>query len=321
MNSTLGPQLGRTYFAVQALAGAAWWVGVFTRPSIREATLGGLDPLMIALLDVPLFIGGSACAALGSRIATWVATGWSALVAIGMVGYATVTTLTGWGAVTMIAATVASVVAAMLTLTGSIPRERAFVGPFAFHVASPASMARYLAGTFTQIAIFWGLFLGVIPVIIVWCEHRWALDLLIPGWVVGLGAMLFILTSALGLWAAFSMATVGRGTPLPRATAARLVITGPYRFVRNPMAVSGIGQGISVGLMHGSWLVVIYALCGSLLWNWVIRPGEEADLEARFGDEFRAYAARVRCWVPTLRPRQAPATDTPTTPLHSRSSR
>jgi protein-S-isoprenylcysteine O-methyltransferase Ste14 len=76
------------------------------------------------------------------------------------------------------------------------------------------------------------------------------------------------------------------------------VIAGPYRYVRNPMAVAGIAQGVAVGLLLGSWLVVIWALCGSLVWNSLIRPFEEEDLEKRFGDDFRAYRDHVKCWVP-----------------------
>ncbi|WP_323127765.1 methyltransferase family protein [Brevibacterium pigmentatum] len=79
-----------------------------------------------------------------------------------------------------------------------------------------------------------------------------------------------------------------------------LVNRGPYAFVRNPMAIAGIVQGVSMGLLIGSWLVVVYALIGSLLWNWLIRPHEEADLIERFGDEYRDYAKRVRCWWPTF---------------------
>lgn len=55
------------------------------------------------------------------------------------------------------------------------------------------------------------------------------------------------------------------------------MIAGPYRFVRNPMALAGVTQAAAVGLMLGSWLVVAYAVIGSSLWNHVVRPGEEAD--------------------------------------------
>lgn len=76
------------------------------------------------------------------------------------------------------------------------------------------------------------------------------------------------------------------------------MITGPYRFVRNPMAIGGIAQGVAIGLMVGSWLVIVYALSGSLVWNALVRPLEETDLEERFGSAFRAYRDRVSCWIP-----------------------
>jgi hypothetical protein len=57
----------RLWFAAQALGGAAWWVAVPTIPAVRVATLGSLDPLPVALLDIPLFVVGSALAAAGIR--------------------------------------------------------------------------------------------------------------------------------------------------------------------------------------------------------------------------------------------------------------
>jgi len=101
------------------------------------------------------------------------------------------------------------------------------------------------------------------------------------------------------MWSAATMATLGDGTPLPSAMPNRLVIAGPYRFVRNPMAISGIGQGISVGLIASSWLIVLYAIAESTLGNYAVRSIEEHDLEERFGEAFRWYRDSVRCWAPT----------------------
>lgn len=67
------------------------------------------------------------------------------------------------------------------------------------------------------------------------------------------------------------------------------------------MAVAGILQGVAVGLLLSSWLVVAYALCGAALWHAFVRRIEEDDLERRFGEEYRRYRARVRCWWPRLR--------------------
>jgi hypothetical protein len=94
------------------------------------------------------------------------------------------------------------------------------------------------------------------------------------------------------------MSTLGDGTPLPAAMPNRLVIAGPYRWVRNPMAVAGIVQGAGVGLILESWLVLAYAVAGSLVWNYAIRPLEEYDLSERFGEQFLHYRNTVRCWTP-----------------------
>jgi protein-S-isoprenylcysteine O-methyltransferase Ste14 len=65
------------------------------------------------------------------------------------------------------------------------------------------------------------------------------------------------------------------------------------------MAVAGVLQTAGVGLMVGSWMVVVIAVAGALAWNVVIRPVEEADLAARFGEPYRQYTDHVRCWIPT----------------------
>ena len=74
----------RLYFAAQALAGSVWWIAVFAVPFVREATLGSLDPMIMAALDIPLFVLASAVAALGLRTAAVVTTGWTSIVTAGM---------------------------------------------------------------------------------------------------------------------------------------------------------------------------------------------------------------------------------------------
>jgi len=286
---------GRIYFAVQALAGAAWWVAVFTVPAVKTLTLGSLDPVLVATLDIPLFVIASALAAFGVKPAAVVATGWTVLVALAMAVYATISTQAGWGVLVMAAAAGASVLALFLVLLGRIPTEWMTTGPFAFRSATGT---RHVSNTFGQLVLFWGFFLVVAPLVILFLENRWRLHLDL-GWpVAAAGIVILVAASALGLWSAVTMSTIGHGTPLPSAMPTSLVIAGPYRFVRNPMAVAGIVQGVAVGLILSSWLVVAYAVIGSVLWNYAVRPLEEADLEQRFGNEFRAYAASVRCWIP-----------------------
>src|SRR5690554_2049649 len=292
---------GRAYFAVQAVAGAAWWIAVFTVPVVREATLGTLDPVVVAIFDVPLFVVASAVAAFGLRPAAIIGAGWTTFVAAALALYATVTTEAGWGVVVMAAAAGGSVLASCLILFGRIPTAWIIRGPFTFRLATPRSgPAAHLLTTLAQIAVFWGLFLVALPLVITLLEQRWSVTLPLPWFTVTLGVGILVLASALGLWSAFVMSTRGDGTPLPSAMPRHLVIAGPYRWVRNPMAVAGIVQGVAVGLILSSWLVVAYSVAGSLLWNYAIRPHEEADLAERFGDEFRQYRDSVQCWIPRV---------------------
>nr|WP_209706952.1 isoprenylcysteine carboxylmethyltransferase family protein [Leucobacter exalbidus] len=286
---------------MQAAAGALWWVGVFTLPWVRHTTLGELNPVVVGALDIPLFVLASAAVALGLRSFVWVVVPWTVIVTMGLAVYATVTGLAGWGVLIMVAASGGGLAAGLLVWLKRIPTEWIVFGPFRFR-AAPAGRAGYLGQTFGQIVVFWGACLVLIPGIIAVVESRWGLSIQLPLWARIAGGVLLLVASALGIWSAVTMSTLGSGTPLPSAMPRLLVIAGPYRFVRNPMAVAGITQGIAVGLIASSWLVVVYALCGSLIWNWVVRPHEEADLEAKFGPDFAAYRERVSCWVPR-RPR------------------
>ena len=292
---------GRAYFAAQALAGVAWWIAVLSSPMVRELTLGGLDPVTVAVFDIPLFVLASAIAAAGIRAAAVVSAGWTFLVTIALAVYATITTEAGWGVLVMGAAAAGSAIALCLIVFGRIPAEWILRGPFAFRQAvRRPTVATYVATTLGQIVVFWGAFLVAIPLVIAALERRWMLALGFPPFAGPVGVAVLVLASILGVASAAAMSARGHGTPLPSAMPNRLVVAGPYRWVRNPMAVAGIAQGVAVGLILSSWLVVLYAVAGSLVWNYAVRPLEEADLEQRFGKEFRRYRDMVRCWIPRI---------------------
>jgi protein-S-isoprenylcysteine O-methyltransferase Ste14 len=173
--------------------------------------------------------------------------------------------------------------------------------------AKPASAARNVAKTAAQMAVFWTAFLFILPTLI-WNLETW---LGLDGWRFAhpagraAGAVLFALGGALGLTCGLVMALRGKGTPMPTDCARELVVCGPYRYVRNPMAVAGLAQGVAVGVFVGSPLVVLYALAGGPIWNTLVRPWEEIDLERRFGEPYRRYRVAVRCWVPRRTPYQS----------------
>jgi protein-S-isoprenylcysteine O-methyltransferase Ste14 len=292
---------GRAYFAAQAIAGFSWWAAVFLSSAVREATLGSLDPVAVAVFDIPLFVVASSMAAFGVKAAAVVSTVWTGIVAVALAVNSTITTEAGWGVLMMGAATVGSLIALCLVLLGRVPNEWIVRGPFAFRPAIPRpTAATHVASTFGQILLFWGFFLALIPVTLAFLEQRWAVALPFPSFATPVGVTILLLASTLGISSAVAMSTLGNGTPLPSAMPNRLVIAGPYRCIRNPMAAAGILQGAAVGVILQSWLVVAYAVVGSLVWNYVVRPLEEADLEERFGEEFRQYREAVRCWIPRV---------------------
>jgi protein-S-isoprenylcysteine O-methyltransferase Ste14 len=76
-----------------------------------------------------------------------------------------------------------------------------------------------------------------------------------------------------------------------------LVTAGPYQFSRNPIyvALTLIYAGLALAI-DAVWPLAVLPLLLVVLHFGVIRR-EEAYLEAKFGDAYHAYRARVRRWV------------------------
>lgn len=289
------------YFLIQGLAVAGWWILLITYAESRvwfALQTDSLATLWAFWLPDLLLIGpGSFVAALAIQVRFRFAEHLAWLVT-GGVAYATLYTLAlvnmtdrGWlGVVMMLPAMLWSgVFATGLTVGGDM-----------FRRAKASSEAYVLAKTFGQIIVVWSVILIILPYLITILEDKIG----VPRWNFSgqavIGAVLFVLLSVPGVWSAIVMSRKGKGTPLPLDHAASLVVSGPYAYVRNPMAVSGIGQGLAVAFILGSPLVAVYALMGSAIWQLVFRPLEEDDLAKRFGEPYNAYLRNVRCWIPHL---------------------
>lgn len=158
-----------------------------------------------------------------------------------------------------------------------------------------------LVKTFIQIVVVWTLILVVFPYFIVQLENKLGITKFTFPFQTAVSFIFFISISSLGVSSAYLMSKIGKGTPLPLDYAPNLVIKGTYSYVRNPMAISGVGQGIAVGLFLGSPLVLLYAFMGALIWQVVFRELEEINLLERFGKEYENYCKNVQCWIPNLK--------------------
>jgi protein-S-isoprenylcysteine O-methyltransferase Ste14 len=94
----------------------------------------------------------------------------------------------------------------------------------------------------------------------------------------------------------------GLGTPAPVAAPDRLVVGGPYRYVRNPMYVAVLAVIVGQALLLGQPDLLLYAAALWLIVASFVRFYEEPTLARRFGAEYETYRRAVPAWWPRLRP-------------------
>ena len=123
--------------------------------------------------------------------------------------------------------------------------------------------------------------------------HPWAEPGTVPrliGW--GLVAVWLALSAS----AVFLFRRAGT-TPNPFRPTTALVLYGPYRFTRNPMYLSLAALYVGLTLLVNSlWPLLFFPAVIWFVQTQVIAR-EEAYLEARFGEGYRAYKTRVRRWI------------------------
>ena len=93
---------------------------------------------------------------------------------------------------------------------------------------------------------------------------------------------------------------VGRGSLFPTVPTERLVVSGLYRWVRNPMYVGDIVVLLGEALLFRSAWMLPYTLAIALGFDLFIRKYEEPTLQRRYGAEYSAFCARVNRWWPRI---------------------
>jgi protein-S-isoprenylcysteine O-methyltransferase Ste14 len=93
-------------------------------------------------------------------------------------------------------------------------------------------------------------------------------------------------------------AVEGLGTPAPIAPTKTLVVTGFYRYVRNPMYVALIAIVLGQALLFEDWVLAVYALAIWIVTNAFVTYYEEPKLRRTYGVAYEAYCAHVPRWFP-----------------------
>ena len=117
-----------------------------------------------------------------------------------------------------------------------------------------------------------------------------------PEWMRWLGVGIGILCT-LGIYWLFS--SIGSGITPTSATRRkhRLVTSGPYRWVRHPLYTVGSTMFVAFGLMADNWFVAALGVLAFIAMA-IRTPKEEANLIAKFGDEYRDYMKRTGRFLP-----------------------
>ena len=153
-------------------------------------------------------------------------------------------------------------------------------------------------------AVFLVIAPGFVAGLMPWWISHWRVEAPFLGIMLFrfVGAMLLAL-GAIGLLDSFArFALQGVGTPAPVFPTRHLVVTGLYRFVRNPMYVAVVSAILGQGLIFGNVRLLAYGAVAWLLFHLFVLWYEEPTLKARFGPGYESFRAAVPRWIPRVTP-------------------
>jgi protein-S-isoprenylcysteine O-methyltransferase Ste14 len=155
-------------------------------------------------------------------------------------------------------------------------------------------------GSFLFFLVAPGVVAGLVP----WWISGWHMRPPFLGWrsLQMAGIALIALGVPVLLDSFVRFALQGLGTPAPVLPTEHLVVTGLYRFVRNPMYVGVLSVILGQGLVLGDTQVLEYGAVVWLAFGLFVIGYEEPTLRRTFGEEYERFCANVPRWIPRLRP-------------------
>lgn len=169
---------------------------------------------------------------------------------------------------------------------------------------SASSSTRLGRPAAAAISIGWGvalgaMFGGVLPYLLGdWHLHRplsdWIVAQVVGGVLVAVGLV--------AISASFAEFVKANGTPVPVASPPRLVVYGPYRYVRNPIYVGFLAVLVGETLIVGSIGLLEYTAVALGVGVGAVHFYEEPTILRQFGADYRRYRQAVPAWIPRLHP-------------------
>ena len=89
--------------------------------------------------------------------------------------------------------------------------------------------------------------------------------------------------------------------PGPGRADRTLVVSGFYRFVRNPMYLAVAALIFGQAVLFANWGVALYGVVIVAAFDTFVRLYEEPTLRQAYGEEYAAYCAATPRWIPRFR--------------------
>ncbi len=116
--------------------------------------------------------------------------------------------------------------------------------------------------------------------------------------IILLGVFIILPGIALVTWTIFLFKTKGQGTPNPHLPPKVLVISGPYRISRNPMALGGLLVLLGEAVIYYSPSLLGLAILFGIVIYFNAMFIEEPELRKRFSEPYKNYLKRVPRFFP-----------------------
>ena len=116
--------------------------------------------------------------------------------------------------------------------------------------------------------------------------------------IIVLGTLVILCGTALVAWTIFLFKSIGQGTPNPRLPPKVFVVSGPYGFSRNPMALGGLLILLGEAAIYYSPSLLGLAVLYGVIVYFNAMLVEEPELTSRFGHAYVDYLARVPRFFP-----------------------
>jgi protein-S-isoprenylcysteine O-methyltransferase Ste14 len=147
---------------------------------------------------------------------------------------------------------------------------------------------------------------GPLTVLVPWLLSGWELREPFFGWswLRGLGIAMLAIGIPVLAESIARFVWQGRGTLTPAVPTRHLVISGLYRFVRNPMYLGVVAIIVGEAFLLGSGALLIYAAVVAIGFHLFVTLYEEPTLRRTYGPEYDEYCTHVRRWIPRAVPVQ-----------------